>query len=110
MSDFGSNNSKYNDINEFKWTVLSQEEDIDDNSYKHQRQQSFWKNSSPDFRTKNFADDFNFYSSLTSDSVLSLNIDNYTLINGTEIMFNNASNNNTLEYYYFYKVRFHFTL
>lgn len=114
MSEFGSNNSKYNDMNELKWTVLTKEEDIDDiddNFYEHQKRLSFWPNSSPYIQTvaKNFVQEFSFPSSLMSDSELSVNLDtfNLTLINGINVtdLLSENKQNSTFEIYYFYQVR-----
>src|SRR5882724_8990234 len=106
MSQLDSNHSKYWDISELMWTVLTKEEDIDNDFADHKLY--FWKNSSNfvDSLTKNLIQEFNSYSSLTSDSDLSLSIDNfnYSLLNQSIPLDDTNGTDPKIPFYYFYQV------
>jgi len=109
MSQFGTNNSKYNDLIELKWTLLTGQEDIDENFYGPSKR-SLSANSSGivESLNENLLEKFSAYSTLTTTT--SSHLSSFT--EGIDLVVNqtgglsslNQTAKNELEIYYFYKV------
>jgi hypothetical protein len=99
------NNSNYNDLIELKWTLLTDEEVIDEN-FDGSKKRSVWQNSSEvlESLTENFFEKLSSYSTLTTTSYLSSSEEkiNYSVGNQSEYLFNETHRNESV--YYFYQV------